>query len=186
MEAAVELFSRQGYEATGVKDIAVAASAPMGSFYFHFPGGKQELCVAALGLGADAFAATLRRTLEIEPVEDALAACPLLLAEALPKSDWADGCPVATTALESVTRAPALRAAAAEAFSRWKDVVGQRLVEAGMTTERAEELASSAIALIEGAEMLARVEADPAPLLHAASTLRTLTRVAMLESAAQA
>ena len=61
--AATQLFSRQGYATTGVKEIATAGSAPMGSFFFHFPGGKEDLGVAALAHGADGFAAVLRRTL---------------------------------------------------------------------------------------------------------------------------
>ena len=178
--AATTLFSRQGYQATGVKEIAAAGSAPMGSFYFHFPGGKEALGVAALAHGADGFAAVLRRTLDsVEPVEEALAACAHVLADDLPLSDWADGCPVATTALESVVRSPALRAAAAEAFELWHGILREHLVAAGMAPSLAEELAASTLALLEGAEMLARVQADPAPLHHAAASLRTLARAAM-------
>jgi len=181
--AAVELFSRQGYEATGVKEIAAAGSAPMGSFYFHFPGGKEDLGVAALARGAEGFAAVLRRILaSVEPVEEALAACAQWLADDLPASDWADGCPVATTALESVVRSQPLRAAAAAAFDEWEGAVRDRLTTAGMAPPLAGEVAASAVALLEGAEMLARVRADPAPLYHAAASLRTLTRAAMERS----
>jgi TetR/AcrR family transcriptional repressor of lmrAB and yxaGH operons len=178
--AATRLFSRQGYEATGVKHIAEQASAPMGSFYFHFPGGKEELGVAALDYGAERFAAALGRALtSVEAVEDALPACARLLAEDLPNSEWADGCPVATTALESVVRSPALRTAAAAAFHVWEGVIRDRLTAAGLSDRSAAELASSALALLEGAEMLARVHADPAPLRHAAASLRALTLAAL-------
>jgi TetR/AcrR family transcriptional repressor of lmrAB and yxaGH operons len=181
--AATLLFSRQGYQATGVKEIAAAGSAPMGSFYFHFPGGKEDLGVAALAHGADGFAAVLRRTLgSVEPVEEALAACAQLLADDLPRSDWADGCPVATTALESVVRSPALRTAAAAAFELWHGIIRDRLTAAGMTPQLAEEVAASALALIEGAELLARVHADATPLHHAAASLRSLARAAMAAS----
>ncbi len=180
VSAATMLFSQQGYEATGVKDIATAGSAPIGSFYFHFPGGKEELGVAAIAHGREGFAAVLHRTLgSVEPVEEALAACAHLLADELLRCDWADGCPVATAALESVVRSPALRTAAAEAFERWEAVIRDRLLAAGMAAEPADELATSALALLEGAEMLARVQADPAPLRHAAASLRMLTRASM-------
>ncbi|HEV7186835.1 MAG TPA: TetR/AcrR family transcriptional regulator [Blastococcus sp.] len=183
ISAATQLFSRQGYEATGVKEIAAAGAAPMGSFYFHFPGGKEDLGVAALGHGAEGFASVLRRTLaSVEPVEEALAACAQWLADDLPGSDWADGCPVATTALESVVRSPALRAAAAAAFDQWEGVIRDRLTTAGMAPPLADEVAASAVALLEGAEMLARVRADAAPLHHAAASLRSLTRAAMQAS----
>ncbi len=178
--AAVRLFSRQGYEASVVKEIAREGAAPMGSFYFHFPGGKEELAVAALRQGAADFAALLRAALEgTEPVQDAVAECALVLADRLQRSDWLDGCPVATTALEAVARSPILRSAAAEAFTVWQDLIAQRLIRAGLADRQAGELAVSVLAILEGAELLARVHADPTPLHHAATSLRLLIGTAM-------
>lgn len=178
--AASRLFSRQGYEATVVKEIAREGAAPMGSFYFHFPGGKEQLGVAALRYGAQSFGDLLRETLERpDPVDDALAQCALVLAEGLQRSNWMDGCPVATTALESVTRAPALRAAAYEALQDWQDIIRRRLTTAGLPELTAAALATSALALLEGAELLARVQGSTTPLEHAATSLRTLTQAAL-------
>ena len=47
----LELFRRQGYAATGLKAILAASDAPYGSLYHFFPGGKEELGVAALHAG---------------------------------------------------------------------------------------------------------------------------------------
>src|SRR5437588_7286858 len=43
IETSAELFRRQGYSATGVKQIVNEAKAPFGSLYHFFPGGKEEL-----------------------------------------------------------------------------------------------------------------------------------------------
>ena len=43
-----ELFRRQGYTATGVKQIVTEAQAPFGSLYHFFPGGKEELGAEAI------------------------------------------------------------------------------------------------------------------------------------------
>ena len=48
IDAGAELFSRQGYAATGVKQIVEAARAPFGSVYHHFPGGKEQLTAEAV------------------------------------------------------------------------------------------------------------------------------------------
>jgi len=177
--ATVALLARQGYEATTVNGIAAEGSAPMGSFYFHFPGGKEEIGVAALRLGAQRFAERLTEVLdEQSSIEDALAGCAHWLADELTASEWADGCPIAATALESVTRSAALRAAAAEGFDLWVDVIGRRLRAAGLSAETATELAANTLALIEGAELLARAQASPLPLHRAASALRTLASAA--------
>ena len=41
VQASAELFRRQGYAATGVKQIVTDAQAPFGSLYHFFPGGKE-------------------------------------------------------------------------------------------------------------------------------------------------
>lgn len=51
IEAALALFSRQGYAATGIKAILTAAAAPYGTLYYWFPGGKRELGVAVVAQG---------------------------------------------------------------------------------------------------------------------------------------
>ena len=43
MDSSAELFRRQGYTATGIKQILAAANAPFGSLYHFFPGGKEQL-----------------------------------------------------------------------------------------------------------------------------------------------
>jgi TetR/AcrR family transcriptional repressor of lmrAB and yxaGH operons len=180
MTATVTLLARHGYEATTVAGIAAEGAAPMGSFYFHFPGGKEEIGVAALRDGAQRFATRLGEVLDRHPAPaDALAGCAVWLADELAATGWADGCPIATTALEAVTRSAALRAAAAEGFALWRDVLAGRLRAGGVPDAAADELAGNALALIEGAELLARAQGGPEPLHRAAAALRTLASAAL-------
>ncbi|WP_264024704.1 TetR/AcrR family transcriptional regulator [Mycolicibacterium insubricum] len=55
LESATDLFSRQGFGATGIKAVLAAAEAPYGSLYHFFPGGKQELGAAALAYGGERY-----------------------------------------------------------------------------------------------------------------------------------
>lgn len=48
IRAGVHYFQSDGYHGTGINEILARAKAPKGSFYHHFPGGKEELAVAAL------------------------------------------------------------------------------------------------------------------------------------------
>lgn len=48
LEASAQLFRRQGYAGTGLKQITAAGRAPWGSLYHFFPGGKEELGAAAI------------------------------------------------------------------------------------------------------------------------------------------
>src|SRR5207248_1290430 len=43
LDTSAELFRRQGYMGTGLKQLVAEAGAPFGSIYHFFPGGKEEL-----------------------------------------------------------------------------------------------------------------------------------------------
>ncbi|WP_433271070.1 TetR/AcrR family transcriptional regulator [Actinosynnema sp. CS-041913] len=179
MRVTADLLQRQGYEATGIKEILVAAGATSSSLYHHFPGGKEDLAGEALAYGAGQFANLLRGALSREAApESAVAACALDLAEDLAASGWSDGCPVAVTALESVGRSPGLRAASARLLRQWQDIIASRLRSDGIPDPAAGELASTVLCTLEGAELLSRVTADPAPLHTAARHLATLVKAA--------
>ncbi|MGX2992830.1 TetR/AcrR family transcriptional regulator [Streptomyces sp. JNUCC 64] len=179
IRATAALLQRQGYESTSVKRIAGAAQASPSSVYHFFPGGKEELAIEAMRHGAREFGDLLARGLAsaADPAE-ATAACALLLAEDLRRSDWNDGCPVAVTALETVGRVPGLQEAATGALTGWQDLVTARLTESGIAPDAARPLARTVISMLEGAELLSRVTADDTPLRDAAVHLAQLVRAA--------
>ncbi|GAA4938980.1 AcrR family transcriptional regulator [Nonomuraea thailandensis] len=159
------LMQRQGYEATGLKQISQEARATLGSVYHFFPGGKRELAVEAVRHGGAEFAEFLRAAFDREddPAE-AIAACARDLARDLRESGWLDGCPVTTTALESAGRVPELQQAAEEAYEQWRSLVRDKLTRSGFAEDVARDLAHSVINLLEGAELSAQVSRSEAPL----------------------
>ena len=48
IKTALLLFREKGYHGVGLAEILEQSGAPKGSFYHHFPGGKQELALAVL------------------------------------------------------------------------------------------------------------------------------------------
>ncbi len=173
--AAAALMQRQGYHATGLAQIVEESGAPRGSLYFHFPGGKEELAVAAL---RDA-GATWRTRIEaaIDGATDlgaAVVAVCALFADELAASDWQLGCPLATVALEATTASEPVRLTCAEHFAGWEASIAARLTASGVAEDPARRMATFALATIEGALMLARVERSPRPLEIVGDGLRVL------------
>lgn len=175
VRAASRLMQRQGYDGTGIKQISKEAGATLGSVYHFFPGGKQELAVAAIRHGDQEFAESLSQALESEddPAQ-AILAYTRDLARGLRASDWVDGCPITSTALGTAGRLPDIQQAAAEAFAHWRELVFTRLHRAGIAEQDARDLAHTVISTLEGAELAAQVARDEEPLRMAGVHLTRL------------
>src|SRR5271165_5467878 len=123
VRAAVALFRKQGFAATGLNEILSRSGAPKGSLYHYFPGGKAELGEAAVRQAG----ATVTRTLsalrdETPGAAEMILAYVDLLATWMRKSNWRDGCPITTTLLETAPDLASVAAAGREAFADWARV----------------------------------------------------------------
>ncbi len=175
-----ELFRRQGYAGTGVKQIVAEANAPFGSLYHFFPGGKQELADEVIrSSGAlylelvDAFFGP-----GIDPVE-ATRAFFAGAAETVRETDYADACPIATVALEVASTSEPLRKATADVFESWLDRTAGHFADSGIPRGKARELAISSFALLEGAFVLSRATRDTRPIEIAGETAAAAVREAL-------
>ena len=175
VDASAELFRRQGYSGTGIKQILAEASAPFGSLYHHFPGGKEQIGAEAIARAGEQVAAAVAHLLRAKPsVPDAVEALAGLLAAGLEASEFERGCPVATTALEVTSRSEPIRAAVQASFESWLTPLRERLEAAGFDRLQAAHRADLAIAALEGALVLARARRDADVLRDAGRELRAL------------
>jgi len=176
VEATARLLQRQGYTGTGLNEIVARSGAPRGSLYFHFPGGKRELAAAAMehsgGRLREAIAAILAGS---DSVGAGLAGLVDALAAGLLASDYRDGCPIATVALETASDAPELRAAAASVFDSWLEAIAAHLRAGGLDAASAERRSLLVLAAIEGALLLARARGNLTPLQAVREELLALT-----------
>src|ERR1700741_3641336 len=155
VQRTAQLFRRQGYTGTGVKQIVAEASAPFGSLYHFFPGGKEQLGAEGIRWSGGMYAPLLGLffTPGADPVEatrEFFAAA----AQTLVDTDYADASPIATVALEVSSTSEPLRAACAEVFEGWISLACVHLRGAGIAPARARPLALSLIAALEGAFVL--------------------------------
>lgn len=183
LDTAAELFRRRGYHGTGLNQILEESGAPRGSLYFHFPGGKQELAVSAVGASGRAIGRGIAHLLEsTDDVGDAIARAVELVAADLRASGWERGCPVGTVAMDATLTSEPVRAVCSEILGEWVELIERRLVTAGWEPAPARERALLAVSALEGALLLARAQRDTEPLdavaraLRASLTTSTTTR----------
>lgn len=173
--AAGALVRRRGYHATGLADVVAEAGAPRGSLYFHFPDGKDQLLQAALAEAGATWRTRLEAVIAAAPdVGAAIDGVCDALAASLVESDYQDGCPFATVALEAAALSPAVRAEIAGNYQTWIALIAARLDALGVPAVAAERLATFVLAAVEGALLLAKVERSRRPLDDVAATLRLL------------
>ena len=180
MEASAELFRRQGYSATGVKQIVTAAQAPFGSVYHFFPGGKEQLGAEAIRRSGALYLELIPAVFDYAPdvatgTRDFFAGAAAHLAE----TDYADACPIATIALEVSSTSEPLREACSEVFESWIAAGARRLEAGGIAPEQARELTIAMLAALEGAFVLARALRSTQPLELAGTLAADAVRAAM-------
>ena len=177
LDAAEHLFRVRGYRSVSMVDAAEHGSAPRGSIYFHFPGGKEQLgaeVAAKVGAGLVEIiddAATRART----PAGIVERLCNAL-ADRLVASGYTEGCPLAPIAIEMVPESETLHEASGQAFGDWRAALTARMIEKGLPASQAPSIAEMTISAIEGALVLGRIDRSVAPLKNVSRMMSKLIR----------
>ena len=164
LDTAADLLRRQGYAATGWRQVVAESGTPWGSQSHHFPGGKEQLAAEALQAASERYEALVRAAFAQMHPADAVLAWSKAAAATLEGSDWSDGCPLATVALETAHSSDALSAVCADAFRRWTGAMADAITARGVSRAESKRLATVVLASLEGALMLARSGRDAEPL----------------------
>jgi TetR/AcrR family transcriptional regulator, lmrAB and yxaGH operons repressor len=177
VQTMARLLRDQGYTATGRAQLLAESGVSNGSLYHHFPGGMEALAETALEASGQAVADALRGALD-GASNAALGVIRFIeIAEGPVAGGPCPGCPIAPTALESPIISPRLRAAAARCFDQWESLIAARLRADGWPEGSVAETASAALALIEGALLLARVSGQASHLANAKRAAQSLLTV---------
>ncbi|UFS95266.1 TetR/AcrR family transcriptional regulator [Nocardia huaxiensis] len=173
--SAVELLRERGAAGVTVDAVLARSSSPRGSVYHHFPGGRAQLMSESLTLAGDAIGAII----EHGSAAGSLAALDRFgefWSAILRESDFAAGCPVVSVAVGGSPDDRHLQPAVAEIFQRWHDAIVASLRGDGVEPARAQRLATTAVAAVEGAVILCRVQRSTAPLDEVVAELGSFFR----------
>ena len=182
LTATAELFRRQGYNGTSLKQVTAAAGAPIGSLYHFFPDGKDGLSEAVIGSSGQAYQELFELIYDAaegpgSAVTDFFDAAALVLAE----TGYLDACPIGTVALEVASTNDRLRRATEAVFDGWIGAAASRLQAAGMAEPEARDLATTLVAAVEGGFMLSRASRSPQPMRTAGRHMRMLVEASLAE-----
>jgi TetR/AcrR family transcriptional repressor of lmrAB and yxaGH operons len=172
--SSVELLRERGASGVTVDAVLARSQAPRGSVYHHFPGGRSEIIAEALGLAGDTISSIIERS-TAEGSRAALRRFGEFWNKILLESNFDAGCPVVSVAVGGSTDDQHLQPAVAQIFQRWHQTLAEAIVADGVDAPRADRLATMAVAAIEGAIILCRVQRSTAPLNDVIAEFELLT-----------
>lgn len=176
VRSAAALFRRQGYAATGWRQVIADGGAPWGSQAHHFPGGKEQLGCEAVMAAGKSYESLLRKALASTDPASAVQLWAAAAGHELERSGWRNGCPVATVALETAGESHTLASACDAAFRSWRGVLVDAFGNSGLARDNADGLALTVLAGMEGALLLARAARDKQVLHTIGEQLAELIR----------
>ena len=180
IEGAIELLSTRGVHGASLLKVLEHTGAPRGSVYHHFPGGKDELILAALDLTGerhDRFVDRLRGT----SAEEITAGYLELWRRILIRSGLDSGCPILAVTV-SVSAGPLLDRAGEIFRTSQQHLVGL-YEEVGLHRSAAEHFVTLLVAGAEGAVVLSRAQQTIEPFEVVAHQL--ITQAATIAAVAQ-
>ena len=174
LDATNRLLRRQGYTATGIKQIVAEGDAPLGSIYHYFPGGKEQIAVEALARVGERIRMGIASLANVDDVPTTVNAFFVHNAERLRDSDYERGCPIATVALETSSDIERIRQVCEDVFKGWQDALTHVFTEAGIPEVDAAALATFVLSSYEGALTMSRALRDIQPMLTSGAAVASV------------
>jgi len=165
VESAAMLIRERGIHGVGLREVVAHSGGPRGSLGRYFPGGKTQLMTEAIDLAlADVFVELERTLSEAETFPEAIGEIVAPWRYLLVEHDFALGCPLAATVVDTGVANPDLRVHVSELLSRYQAAVASVYVKFGYPPAQAAEQSTVLLAALEGALILARARRDIEPL----------------------
>jgi AcrR family transcriptional regulator len=174
LDATIRLLRRQGYTATGIKQIVSEGNAPLGSVYHYFPGGKEQIGIEALARSGERIRATIARAADAPDLPAAINHYFVHNAERLRDSNYERGCPIATVALETSSDIEPIRRVCEDVFASWQVTLAEVFTGAGIAEADAGPLATFVLSSYEGALTMSRALRDIQPMLTSGAAVASV------------
>lgn len=161
--SAIALVRTAGVAGASVSALLDHSGLARRTLYLNFPGGKPELVAAATEAAEAELTGVLEDCMHDADPARAVAAFLQRWEAMLADSGYTAGCPIVAATLGR-SEAPAAADAAAAAFSKWEGLLAQLLRDTGVERSAAADLATTAVAAVEGAVIMSVAQRSPAPL----------------------
>ncbi|MEU8825755.1 TetR/AcrR family transcriptional regulator [Streptomyces sp. NPDC048636] len=164
LDSTIALLQQHGASAVTVDAVLQHSKAPRGSVYYHFPGGRDALVLAAVRQAGEEMSRPIEDLCRTGPPEHALEQAAALWRHRLTSSDFGSGCAIVAAVVDNRNNLPEADEAVRDIFTRWHTAFADLLIRSGYGEERARRLSTLAVAAVEGAVILCRAQGNTQPL----------------------
>lgn len=172
VKAAAELFRKNGYAATGTNAILERSGAPRGSLYYYFPEGKEAIAAAAMVVAGKTLSITIKKiAASTNSTAEFVTTYAEMLGNWMENSDYQDGNPVTTVALETIPQSEMITLEVQKSHAIWSSLICQMLERDKWPEKRQKATATFILAALDGALVTARVMQSKKPLADVAQEL---------------
>jgi len=177
IDIATDLFQQKGYMGVGLSEILKAGNFSKGSFYHHFPSGKEELLIACLQSMSETITKDIEEIFERNPTTNEATT---EMIEKLISIFERDGTIAAYTFSSIVSELALLsepvRHACTDLYIKMQRIYTKKLEADGFSAESVHSIALMMTASLEGAIMLCLTQRSSDPLKTISQVLPTLLR----------
>ncbi len=180
IEAAADLFYRQGYQATSVEEVLAATGVARSNFYYHFAS-KLELAREVVGYWIAEYDRNLVDPTLGNPLLSPVERLRRLFAHADGSQDCTaghSGCPLGSLAVELAQHDGEMQAVLSDYFSglqeRLTDTIAEGVARGELKAARPSDAAQVALSVLEGALLLSRTHQRSSKVSPAGLVLVTL------------
>ena len=173
--AGSQLFRRGGYFGTGLSEILKDSGAPKGSFYFHFPKGKDQLAAACVDAAAEDVARALEAAAEAsKSIDEFIDKLVDGYDRMLQRSDYGASSLLTNISLDVAPVNELISSHLQTGYRRWHKIIADFCTRHLQSRQEGSDMAVLIISSLEGVMGLCRTERTTLPLKAVARRLKAL------------
>ncbi|NYE08289.1 TetR/AcrR family transcriptional repressor of lmrAB and yxaGH operons [Bacillus niacini] len=165
IDISIPLFQQKGYKGVGVTEIIKACNVSKGSFYHHFPNGKEELLIACLQSISEVITTHIQDIFKQSPTtKEATKAMIDILVSNFEQEGTISGSTITSIVSEMGSLTDPVRDVCSDLYLKMQTIYVSKLESDGFSKEKANSIAVMMNASIEGAIILCLTQKSSNPL----------------------
>ncbi|WP_353097568.1 TetR/AcrR family transcriptional regulator [Tissierella praeacuta] len=166
LKNSAEIFAHKGYFGTGINEILNSCDIPKGSFYYYFPGGKEELAIQVLhyvydkmvdGINKNIFSTSDNAVIVFSRMLDRLSTI-------FDRKNVFESLVITFMGLESIYISDRLSDESKKIYEKWQEFYRDKLLDCGYSQDDAKDYSLILFTLIHGSLISCWIKQDTADL----------------------